>query len=118
MANPKERATVGITTPRLKQAVVLKEYATGRESTELQNIYLESAKITVIGNTPKIDGFDMKAEEKVIAKMIELLVVSVDGEKEDLVNTILDMPAEDTNFVVDKLNELTGKKKPEEQDKP
>lgn len=106
----KERPTIEIKTPH-GHVVVLKEYATGRESNELQNIYLSSAKISVVGNTPKIDGFDPKAEEQVIHKMIGLLVVSVDGSTDGVVDAVLDMRVDDYNAVVEKLNEVTGKKK-------
>ena len=106
----KERPTVEVKTPN-GHVVIVKAFATGRESNELQNIYLASAKISVVGNVPRIDGFDPKAEEQVINKMIELLVISVDGESTDVVNTVLDMNVVDYQAVVEKLNEVTGKKK-------
>ena len=111
-----ERPTTEIKTPS-GFAVVLKTYATGRESNLIQNVYLASAKVSVVGNVPKIDGFDPTAEEKAIAKMIELLVVSVNGSNDGVVDQVLDMPMQDYDVVVAKLNELTGKKKPENTNK-
>jgi len=113
----KERPTIEMKTPS-GITLVIKEYSTGRESNEMQNIYLSSAKISVVGNTPKIDGFDPKAEEQVIKKMIELLVVSVDGVTENVVDAVLDMRTSDYDAVVEKLNEVTGKKKAKDISNP
>lgn len=98
--------------------VTVKSYATGREANKIQAVYMQSAKVTVVGQTPRIEGFDLGAEEKAIEMMVELLVVSVkdpDGNvNENAVDSVLDgMPKPDFDEVLDKLNELTGKKKAE-----
>lgn len=106
----KNRPTVEITTQG-GHTIVTKSYATGREANIIKSVYIESIKASVVGNVAKIDSVDLQAEERAINKMIELMVVSVDGVSDDILNQVLDLPQQDYNMIVEKLDELTGKKK-------
>jgi len=82
-------------------------YITGRESREIQQIFLEGTKIHFdgIGGTAPSDidaSLAMKAQDKAL----ELLVVSLDGEKEKVLDKILDLPKEDYEKVVGAVSEI------------
>jgi hypothetical protein len=101
-----ERATktVKISDGRI---VEIYTYITGRESREIQQIFLEGTKIHFdgIGGTApsEIDAsLAMKAQDKAL----ELLVISLDGEKEKVVDKILDLPKEDYEKVVGAVSEI------------
>jgi hypothetical protein len=86
-------------------------YATGREYNQIQDIYLKDAKMTMIGNDIKIDGFNPIAETEVNKKTIELLVVSLNGVAENIVDRIMDLPYHDYNEITEILGDVSGKKK-------
>lgn len=95
-----------ITTPRGKHKIELKEYITGRDMRELKDIYLKVGKIDATGQGMT----DIKPEilNQAENKSIELAVISIDGATEGILEKILDMPAEDMNFIMDAVQEITG----------
>jgi len=102
-----ERETKEIITPN-NHKVVLKTYITGREEREIRNVYLENIDVTGNGAVK-----DIKADlvGKAENKAIELIVISVDGNKEKVVDLVLDLRKEDCNFIVEQINEIIGDKK-------
>ena len=92
------------------RAIKYKAWLTGREANELQTIYLGAAKIKVVNEKPQMDGFDPSVEIKATQKIIEIMVVSVDGKTEDVVNLVLDMKQSEYDEVVAALNEVAKKK--------
>lgn len=109
-----ERATLSKTTSG-GHTVVYKSYATGREYNEIEQVYLSSAKVSLVGAEPKIEGFSPTVEQDATKKMVEVLVVSVSGENVDPsltpVEQILDLPYNEYVEIVDALKEVSGKKK-------
>ncbi len=105
-----KRETKEITTSG-NHKVVIKTYATGREFNEIQNCYLKDAKLNVIGGVTKIEGFSPTSEFEATKKTLELLVVSLDGIAENLVDRILDLRVDDYNEIVEALKEVSGQKK-------
>lgn len=110
-----ERETKEITTPIENHKVVIYTYLTGREKRELTNIFLSSAKFSLENNQGlKADNFDATVANKAKDKAINLLVLSVDDNKENILDKLLDMRSEDYDFVsqeIDKLTNPTSKKK-------
>jgi hypothetical protein len=107
----KERATKTLNTPN-DFVVVVKTYATAREFEQIQQCYMEGANMKLVGKTPTIDNFDPKSEFEAQKKTIEMLVVSINESAENVVTRMLDdMPKEDYDFVMDALDDLSGKKK-------
>ena len=94
--------------------VVLKTYATGREVGVIQSVYAGAAKMKMVGKEVVLDGFDATVEERAIAKTIELLVVSLDGKTENIVERIGDLPYKEYDEVIAALGEISGKKKAEQ----
>lgn len=91
---------------------VFKTYLTGREFNEIQRIYLSSAKINMVGNGgPSINSFSAEVELDATKKTLEMLVVSMDGSTENIVDRIEDLPNEVYQLVVANINEAAGKKK-------
>lgn len=110
-----ERSTKKIETPSGFQ-VEVQEYITGREAREIQNIFLSSMEMK-IGSDGKPDtSSPIKPEviSKAQDKTIELLVVSVNGNKENVLKQVLDLPKADFDFItqsIDDIKEGLSKKK-------
>jgi len=112
------RPTKQIETPN-KFTVVVKTYATAREFEMIQQCYMAGASMKLVGKTPQIDNFDPKSDFEAQKKTIEMLVVSINGSTDNLVNVMLDdMPKEDYDVIMGELNELSGKKKALESTQP
>ncbi len=102
-------------------AIVIKDYITGREANAIQASYLKDAKVSIVNGAPQIENFDVSSDEKAKRVMFEMMVVTVDGKTEKIVDgktlgiadMVLDLRNEDYEEIVEKLNEKTGKKKAE-----
>lgn len=108
-----ERETKTITTPVGKQKVEVYTYLTGREKREITDIFLSQAKLSLSGDDVKADDFSGDVMNQANDKAIKLLIASVDGKKENILDAVLDMRDEDYQFIVEQLNEIQspGKKK-------
>lgn len=104
------RPTVEFVTSKGTKLVV-RSFVTGREFNEIQNTYMENAKITVVNGQPQVEGFDPKAEQTATYKLIEKLVVSVGDVRENVLEAVLELPSTEYLEVVEKINEISGKKK-------
>lgn len=94
-----------------EHVVVMRTYATGREFTDIQNCILKNAKVSYVGGQPVAEGVSGSSELEANKKAVELLVVSVDGKTENVLDTVLDLPADDYQEVVEAVKELLTKKK-------
>lgn len=109
-----KRETKEITTPS-GHKVVLNSYITGREKRAITNVFLEKAEMTMVGNTPNISGIKGDVANLAEDKTIEIMVVSVDGSTDGILDKVLNLPAKDYDFIVSAINEMTGKKKDEDK---
>lgn len=91
--------------------IVHKTYLTGREFNEIQAVLMKDIKIDAIGASPQIQGFNAAAIEESNKKMLELVVVSVDGKTENVADLVLDLPYQETQEVTEALDAISGKKK-------
>lgn len=110
------RETKTITTPVGKHNVELKTYITGREKREISNIFLKGMKVTTDGSVAST--IDVSVNQEANDKAWELVVVSIDGKKSNeisIIDTVLDMHVEDTNFVKAEVNKITADKEFEEK---
>jgi hypothetical protein len=100
--------------------IVLNSFITGRQKRYINDSFLED--ITLEGSTG--DGatapkFSMAGTKANVAtdRAIESVVVSVDGPGVDktkkIGDQVLDLPANDSDEVIAKINEVTGEKKTE-----
>lgn len=97
-----------ITTPVGSHKVVLKSYITGRDRRRINGVFLEAASFTVSGDatteTAPMSGTVVAQAEDAA---IDCVVISVDGESQDVVDKVLDMHSDDMKFVVEAVNKVT-----------
>lgn len=101
------RETKTIETPIGHNKVEIKTYLTGRERRRLTDVYLESG-IDVNADTHEIKGLKADLINKAQNVAWEVVVVSIDGSTENIIDTILDMRSEDTEFIVTEVNKITS----------
>ena len=97
-----------IETPIKKHKVELRDWITGREKEEIDKP-MTSIKVSVggeqrVSSSKEVDIGEITRQVKETS--IRTVVVSIDGEKDDLVNKVYDMPVADFNFVVDKVEAI------------
>lgn len=103
-----ERETKKITTPSGRE-IDIKTYLTGREANQIKQVMLGEMTMDVETGTPsaEISGAFMIDQEK---KLIEILVVSIDGDRGDkpgaITEKILDLRNEDYQFIIKAVNEI------------
>ncbi len=100
-----ERETKMIVTPVGKKSIEIKTYITGKEKRELTNVYL-SGDIKFNAESQNIGGINAAIVDKAQDLALKLIVVSIDGNAENIVETILNMRAEDYDFIVKSVDEL------------
>jgi len=94
-----DRETFEIVTPVKGHVVVLRSWITGRESQKIDGAMFKGVGTTQDGKrlTPKLSESMLSDQENA---SIEVVVVSVDGKENDVVNAVLNMRAKDYSFVV------------------
>ena len=87
-----------IETPIKGFKVELKIYLTAEDEFEIQKILYDSAEISggTVSNISGSKGDIMINMEK---KLMEKAIVSIDGDKEKIIEKILQMPAKDYDFI-------------------
>lgn len=105
-----ERETKTIETPTSKHKIEIVTYATGREVRGIEQKYYAKAKLDIVAGQPKISDMDLSAQYDVEQEMIRVLVKSVNGSTENILDTVLEFRSEDYEFVIASLNEVTKKK--------
>lgn len=83
--------------------IIYKEYLTGRDVQEIEDCLYSGMEVGTDG-TPK--GFDPKVITKRLNKAIELLVVSVGGETDKILDRVLDLPKDQYLSVKAKISEM------------
>jgi len=91
--------------------VVIKTYCSGREWQDIQDVYLKDAKINMIGNDVKVEGFSPKADSLAKEKAVELLVVSIDGKTTSVLADVFNLPFAETAEILAQVDAVQGKKK-------
>lgn len=94
-----------------EKELVVKTFATARESHKIQEAYFKGAKIEMVGDQPKMSDFNPSVEFEVEKEMIRQLVVSFDGSEENIIERTENLPVEQYNEIVKVLDELVSKKK-------
>ncbi len=108
---PANRPTKELELPFTGGKVVVKEWITGREQQHIEQPTTESIKMKP-DQTGRMTFGDLdpgKIEEST-QRAISTIVVSLNGETEDLGNKILDLPVTDYNIIVAYIQETIKKK--------
>lgn len=89
----------------------VKAYATAREAHDIQAVYLKGSKVEVVGQEPRISEFNPDVQWDVQCKMVEVMVVEMDGSKENIVKRAEQMLPEEFEELTTTLDGLVTKKK-------
>jgi hypothetical protein len=95
---------IKITTPASKQEIELKSFITAREKRQIDGILMAKTNIDQDGKL-KMDGAIF---EKMQDKTLEIMVISIAGSKEKILDTLLNMDLRDFNFIKNKIDEITS----------
>ena len=100
--------TKKIETPLGKNKIELKEYITGRDLRKIRAVFAKDLEFGLSDGkteTNKIKAGELTVEAENIA--IDTVIISIDGERENLVDKVLDMQSEDYEFVIKEINKVT-----------
>lgn len=87
--------------------VELKSFITGGEARQLQTTVMETLKMKVDdGGKPVVDGFDPLITGKIQDQSIKLIVVSLNGKTEKVLENILDLPNAEFNEIVAEVDKI------------
>ncbi len=94
------------------QKFVIKAFVTARDMRVLKGMYMEMANFDDKGG----QSFNVNAEKAnaVEDKTIELVVVSLNGATEGIVELLMELPAKDYDEIFEKVQEVTGLDKKKE----
>lgn len=118
-----DRETKLIKTPLDGHEVVIKTWITGGEKRALLRPFSEGAEVNVkVGGETEVKTKDSAMMiEKAENALIETIIVSINGVKEDILKVVLGMKSQDCDFVLKEVNKVGSGKdftKPEsEQEK-
>jgi hypothetical protein len=94
--------------------IILKQWITGREQEYIQEPIFEAASIkagiTPQGPTTELKEFKSSAITESFHRTIEKVLVSVDGKTENVLDLVLELPADDYNEIVEAVNDVVKKK--------
>lgn len=108
-----ERETKSVQTPHGHE-VVIKTYLTGREAEQVQQVLYADIKMSMgdleSGKTEikEIPAAAIMAQQR---KALELLLVSLDGSSENVMDRFLDLPSEDCDTVKSEVSTITNFRK-------
>ena len=105
-----ERETKEIIIPVGKNKIIIKSWLTGRERRAIRSVLLEEVKFGQTGEGEVAPEYNIQGSvlNKAQDKAFESVIVSIDGNSDDIVNNILDMRDKDFDFVVKEIDEVTG----------
>lgn len=93
-----------ITTPTGLKIEVL-SYVTGREKRDIQNAMTDGIEFDIEGNPSGLTTDLLTKQED---KMIEICVKNVNGDTENVLNTVLDLKSDDYDALIKELRTLSG----------
>ena len=110
-----DRETFEIVTPIKGHVVVLRSWITGRESQKIDGAMFKGVGTSQDGKklTPKLSETMLSDQENA---SIEVVVVSVDGKDNDVVNSVLNMRAKDYSFVTAEVQKVVDGDVPEKKE--
>ena len=97
--------------------IIVNTYITGRELRKIQEVFFDEMQLKQVGKKSEV-GTTMKGEQIRIAedRAIEAVVKSVNGETDDIVNSVLDLPAIDFGEVKGYIDEISEVKKKDSEE--
>ncbi len=114
-----ERESIEILTPIGKKKVLLKAWLTGREQRNIRSALLNGIKFSANPDdkvTPDYN-FDGDTLNKMQDIGVENVVISIEGVTTDILENILDMNSEDSDFIMKEIDKITKTNLSEEDKK-
>lgn len=111
-----ERKLITYKTKSGNHVVELKEYLTGREKRQVKNALWHGKNMQIKDGKGESDPVPMDDIDASTDKTIELMVVSLDGSKENVLDRVLDLPGNDYDEILEKIEEITGPVAAEKKD--
>lgn len=104
-----ERETKTIRTPRGNE-IVVHSYLTGREQRQIRGVFLHGVEITSAGQDGKAEFKNLKADqiEEAENMLLRILVVFLNGSIENVADRILDLPADEYEYIRKEINAISG----------
>jgi hypothetical protein len=102
-----ERETKEFLTPIDKHKVRIKTYITGGELEQIEEILYKRIKLSSVEKDANINLNDISFITEQTHKTIEIMVVSVNGKSENILEEVLNMKSEDYKFIQEKIEEVT-----------
>lgn len=106
-----ERTTKTIVTPVGKNQVVINEWITGRENEYIGAPLFDMVEVSAPTGAPDIKAKNLSRQiEEGNHRAIEKVVVSIDGNSENILEKCLDMIHDDYEFILSEIEKVTKKK--------
>lgn len=86
----------------------LKEYLTGREKRQVKNALWTGKSMQIRDGKGESDPVEMDKMDASTDKTIELMVLSVNGDSKNVLDVVLDLPSNDYDELLEKIEEITG----------
>ncbi len=91
--------------------VIVNTYVTGREMRNIESAMMDKLEMSQKDGTPEITGFKGSMLSDRQDMQIKAVVVSVDGASENIIDAVLNLPATESEQIMDYVKELTEPKK-------
>jgi hypothetical protein len=92
-----------------ENTLVVKTYITGGEAREIEGVYLEGMQVSVDQDGKTIiPSVSADLARKAQDKTIEILVVSINGKSENILDSILELRKEEFDKVILELNTISS----------
>lgn len=77
----------------------------------MESIVLNSISVDLkMDGTPSVKNFDSTSTQRAEEAMLKYIVVSIDGKNDTVVDTILDLPEDECEYIIKAINEVIKKK--------
>jgi len=106
-----ERPTKTIVTPVGNQQIVVKEWITGRENEYIGAPLFDMVEVNAPGGSPDIKAKNLSKQiEEGNHRAVSTVVVSIDGNNENILEKCLEMIHDDYEFILSEIEKITKKK--------
>lgn len=101
-----ERETKTISLPKTKAEVIIYTYITAKEKRQITDVMLKAGSVDLATSAVKGD-IPLSAIYEANDKAMSFLVISINGEKDNIKETIDNLPATDSDYLFAEVNKIT-----------
>lgn len=111
----KTRGTINFTT-KGKNKFTLQEYLNAREKRAIKNALWEGKSLMLKDGKGETDKVPMDQMDASTDMTIKLIITEMNGSNEDILDRVLDLPSQEYDELLEKIEELTGDADKEKKD--